>query len=93
MDKDGVYYTYTKVRGRKKSIHELYKIAVERIGDNRVNLSVVHGDALKEAEELAERLEKVEGVASIIVDQISPVLAVHTGPGLVGFNISNIIEA
>jgi len=92
VGKDGTYYTYRKVRGRKKSINELYNIAIERIGNKRVNISIAHGDALKEAEALCEKLKNVKGVESVFVDQISPVLAVHTGPGLVGFNVSDIIE-
>lgn len=92
VGKDGTYFTYRKVRGRKKSISELYTIALELIGDKKVNIAIVHGNSPEEGKVLAERLGAIDNVNEVMFDQISPVLSVHTGPGLVGFIVTEIEE-
>jgi fatty acid-binding protein DegV len=47
-------------------------------------LSVMHGQFLEQAEVLAEMLKERLNVARLEVLRISPVLGVHTGPGIVG---------
>lgn len=91
VGKDGTYYTYTKVRGRKKSIAELYKIAIMNLNDTNVNIAIMHGNAIEEAEELAEKIKSLNNINKLIISDISPVLAVHTGPGLVGMIVSELI--
>lgn len=84
INEEGVYYTYKKVRGRKKSISELHDIVAEKAKDKLINVAVVHGNAFDEAKELLESIKKIGNVKEIFFDQISPVLVVHTGPGLIG---------
>lgn len=90
VGKDGTYFTYRKVRGRKKSINELYKIALEHMDNKQVNIAVVHGNAPEEGKVLADKMNNLDHVNEVIFDQISPVLSVHTGPGLVGIIVSVI---
>ena len=55
------------------------------LGGAKAELSVVNGKAREEAEKLMERLKDeldVTGDAHIM--SVSPVLAIHTGPGLLG---------
>ncbi len=84
IDDEGKYYTYCKVRGRKKSINELYKIVREKVEGKMINVAIMHGNDEKEATRLLERIKEIGNVNEIFVGQISPVLGIHTGPGLMG---------
>ncbi|MDW5299115.1 MAG: DegV family protein [Sedimentibacter sp.] len=85
-DKDGIYYTVDKVRGRKQSINKLMEIVQEKI-KNKKNyyLTICHGYAQEEADKVKEKMKSYIDNATIFMEgQISPALGVHTGPGLIG---------
>lgn len=84
INEDGIYYTYKKVRGRAKSIKELRELVAEKAKDKLIKVAVVHGNAMEEAKELLEEIKSLKNVRETFFGQISPVLVVHTGPGLVG---------
>lgn len=88
IDENGVYYTFKKVRGRKKSIQDIYNLVKEKASDKIVNIAVAHGNAHEEAYELLEKVKELKNVNDTIFTQISPVMVVHTGPGLIGVVIS-----
>jgi len=88
MNEDGVYYSYKKIRGRSRSIEELLDIVKESARDKLVNIAVAHGDAYEEAQELFEKVKALKNIKDTVFTQISPVLVVHTGPGLIGVIIS-----
>lgn len=92
INPDGKYYSYCKVRGRKKSIEKITDIIHDLIGGKRVNLAVMHGDALEEAQQLLDRLLKLPDVKpdEVVFGQIGPVMVVHTGPGLLGIALQLI---
>jgi len=90
VNDEGKYYTHAKVRGRKKSLEKLAEIAMDKIKDHKVNVSVYHGAAKEEAQKLYELLEKLPNVQEIFFGQISPAMVVHTGPGLVGLAIHEV---
>ena len=51
-------------------------------------MAVVNGDAAEEAAEVKRELEEdVRNVDAWYEGQISPVLVVHTGPGLIGVGV------
>lgn len=92
VDPEGVYYTHQKVRGRGKSVQELYTIGLELIKGKIFDVAIVHGDALEEAREIYDQFKALENVREMYLEPISPVLAVHTGPGLVGMIVSEVME-
>jgi len=85
-DKDGIYYTVEKVRGRKQSINKLIEIVQDKIKDKKnYYLTICHGYAQEEADKIKERMNPYVKNATIFMEgQISPALGVHTGPGLIG---------
>lgn len=85
-DKDGIYYTVEKVRGRKQSINKLIEIVQDKIKDKKnYYLTICHGYAQEEADKVKERMQSSIDNATIFMEgQISPALGVHTGPGLIG---------
>lgn len=90
VNEEGRYYSYAKVRGRKKSLEKLLEIGMDVIKDHKVNISVYHGAAKEEALKIKEQLSKLPNVQEIFFGQISPAMVVHTGPGLVGLAIHKL---
>jgi DegV family protein with EDD domain len=87
VNKEGVYFTYTKVRGRKQSISKLVDITKEALSGGKSKVWVLHGGARAEAEELFKSISELPNITSLAVGDISPVAGVHTGPGLLGITI------
>ena len=88
-NEDGIYYTVAKVRGRKQSIQKLIDMTREKLGQHKnYYLSICHGDDYEEMLLMKEQLKDLVAGAKIYAEgQISPVLGVHTGPGLLGVGI------
>ena len=91
-NEDGVYYTVSKAKGRrqslKKAVAEAAKFAA---GFDRYKIGVVNGDAEAEASEVMATLKaKAPNFTESYTGQISPVLVVHTGPGLIGVGVQGI---
>lgn len=88
-NEDGIYDTVAKVRGRKQSIQKLIAMTREKLGQHKnYYLSICHGDDYEEMLLMKEQLNDLVAGAKIYAEgQISPVLGVHTGPGLLGIGI------
>lgn len=88
-DSEGIYDTIAKVRGRKKNIAKMIEIARDTISNHKnYYLALCHGDALEEMLEMKEEVNDLIKNAKIYSEgQISPVLGVHTGPGLLGIGV------
>jgi DegV family protein with EDD domain len=91
INDDGVYQTLAKARGYKAAIDTMVQEAVRRFGQAKISLSVVHGQAMEDAQALMERLKQALNIQKSCIRPVSPVLAVHTGPGLLGI-IANLDE-
>lgn len=85
----GVYYTVTKAKGRRQSLKKAMQCVEEFAAKfPRSTVAVVNGDAAEEAVEVkAELASRMSGVQLWYEGQISPVLVVHTGPGLIGIGV------
>ncbi len=88
INEEGIYYTYKKVRGRNKSIQQIYDLVKERAKDKMINVAIAHGNAHEEANSLMDKIKELKNVKDTFFTQISPVMVVHTGPGLIGVIIS-----
>ena len=90
IDKEGKYFTYDKVRGRKQSLNRLFEIAKEQTHQKFSEIAILQGVAEEEASELLEKIKTLPFVKNTFYSEICPVLGVHTGPGLVGMIINHI---
>ena len=81
---DGKYSTIGKGRTIKKNVAEMVNHLAEIYGDAPLWTTVLHGRFEKGAEQMKEAMEAGLNVAKMEVTRISPVLGVHTGPGIVG---------
>jgi DegV family protein with EDD domain len=87
INKEGVYYTYTKVRGRNQSISKVFDIVKETLEQKRAKVWVLHGGAREEAQELYKKVKELPNIIKLGFSDIGPVAGVHTGPGLIGVTI------
>jgi DegV family protein with EDD domain len=92
INEEGVYYTYRKVLGRKRSIDELFKIGREEIEKQKSKVAVMHGGAPEEAGYLYNKIEDLPNVVETVTGQIGPVMVVHAGPGLLGLAICPVLD-
>lgn len=84
INSEGIYYTYTRVRGRKQSISKLLDIARELLVNSKAKIWVLHGGAFAEAKAIQENVSRLPNLSGIGFGEISPVAGVHTGPGIIG---------
>ena len=85
VNDDGVYQTMAKARGYKSAVDTMIQEAKRFFGGAKIRLSVVNGKAQADAETLLERLKGELAVQDdAFIAKVSPVLAIHTGPGLLG---------
>lgn len=74
-------------RGRKKSIHELVnrmKATLNENPDYSMPVGIIHGNCLNDAESLAEMVKTETGFTNVIINDISPSIGTHAGPGALG---------
>ena len=85
----GVYYTVAKAKGRRQSLKKAVAVAEKFAAEfSHCAMAVVNGDAVEEARDVeAELKQRVENADEWYVGQVSPVLVVHTGPGLIGIGV------
>lgn len=84
VDTDGKYSTVTTGRTLNKSMNAIVDHLYNRYLHTPVWVTVLHGRFAEKAEVLADGLKAKLNVAKLEVNRISPVLGVHTGPGIVG---------
>lgn len=92
INSEGVYYTYRKVRGRRRSIDELFEIARTFIEKEKCWVAVMHGAVPEEALYLKQKVEGLANVDKLVTGQIGPVMLVHAGPGLLGIAVCPALE-
>jgi DegV family protein with EDD domain len=84
VDADGKYTTVTSARTLNKSINAVSDHLYHRYASTPVWVTVLHGRFAEKAEILANELRDRLNIGKLEVARISPVLGVHTGPGIVG---------
>ena len=81
---DGKYSTVGKTRTISQSLDLIVSDLKGRFGDTPLWATVLHGQFAEQAKVLADKLGEKLNIAYIETMRISPVLGVHTGPGIVG---------
>ena len=81
---DGKYTTVAKGRNITQSLELIGDYLQKKSGDTPQWVTILHGKFNESADALAEVLKKKLNVSKLEVMRISPVLGVHTGPGIVG---------
>jgi fatty acid kinase fatty acid binding subunit len=81
---DGVIFPLGRAHSRGQAYQQMANMVAEAMGKSKVKVAYVHAGAQREIEKLKDIVEaKVEVVESLIAE-LSPALAVHSGPGMAG---------
>lgn len=85
---DGKYSTVGKERTIPKALEAISDHITKVYGkETPLWVSVLHGQLEEQAQNLAELVQAKVNVSKLEVLRISPVLGVHTGPGIVGLAV------
>jgi DegV family protein with EDD domain len=85
--REGAIQPLERVRSKKKAVARLVEVAAERVqGKSGIRLAVIHAAVPQEAAEVLESVKDRLGsaLAEAIIADMSPTVAVHTGPGTIG---------
>lgn len=75
------------VRGRKKSLRTIVdrmKSSLMENTDYSIPVGIVHGNCIEDANTVAELVKSETGFTNIIINDISPSIGTHAGPGALG---------
>jgi DegV family protein with EDD domain len=81
---DGVVNITEKVRTRRASIDRVLEIVREKVGDQPVNMAIVHARDPQAGAMLMERAREIFKIQNIIMTDLSISVAANLGPGTVG---------
>jgi DegV family protein with EDD domain len=72
------------VRTRHTAVEKMMELMWNEAGDRPLHASVFHGDALSEAERIAEEVRSRFNCVEFYITEFTPVMGAHTGPGVIG---------
>lgn len=83
---DGVIVPLGKAHGRMKAYEQMVEYIARSVQEHgKIKIAYVHAGARNEVEKIKEMVSKRFNSVETIVTELSPALAVHTGPGTAGF--------
>lgn len=84
VDAEGHLIPVEKIRGRRQSLDTLVE-HMEKSVENPENqmIFISHGDALQDAQYVAQRVKEKFNVRAIEINPIGPVIGTHSGPGTI----------
>lgn len=84
VDNEGHLVNVSKAHGRKASLTALAdKLTATITNPEEQTVFISHGDALEDAQYLADKILETNHVKDIIISEIGPVIGSHSGPGTI----------
>ena len=81
---DGVIVPLGKVRSRGQAYQQMADMVAGVVGQGKAKIAYVHAGAQREVEKVKALVEAKVDVVESLIAELSPALAVHTGPGMTG---------
>jgi len=81
---DGIIVPLGRAHTRAQAYQKMADMVAEAVGKSRAKVAYVHAGAQHEVEKIKELVEAKVNVAESLFAELSPALAVHTGPGTAG---------
>ncbi|MEA3406526.1 MAG: DegV family protein [Chloroflexota bacterium] len=82
--KKGRVHVTAVVRNRERAKERMLDEVERHVGSQPIGASVFHANALKEAQELAQRVQQRFRCEELYIVEFTPVMGAHTGPGVLG---------
>ncbi|HEY5158243.1 MAG TPA: DegV family protein [Anaerolineales bacterium] len=82
--KDGEIVPEGMARSRGQAYQAMVDKVEETVGKSRIKIAYVHAGARQEVEKLRKAVESRLNTVESMIAELSPALAVHTGPGTAG---------
>jgi len=71
-------------RGHRQALKRILELLAARAGSAPIRASVMHADAIEEAEWMAQEVKKRFNCLEFFISEFTPVMGAHTGPGVIG---------
>jgi len=81
---DGLIVPLGRAHSRGQAYQQMADLVSEMVGEGQAKIAYVHAGALREVERIRALVEAKVNVVEALVAELSPSLAVHTGPGTAG---------
>ena len=82
--RDGLLEIAEKARTRRRSLERMLEMVLGRVGQQRVDLAIVHAIDPLMAEEMLARAKQIFNIRDVIITDLSIPVAAHLGPGTIG---------
>lgn len=77
---EGVYYTISKGFGMKRTMVAMRKAIKDKFNDDLIEVVIHYGNNLEKAKDIKLKLESNFNTNKVSIEQLTPVLGIHTGP-------------
>ncbi len=81
---EGVIVPLGRAHGRGQAYQQMANMAADVLGKSKAKIAYVHVGAQREVEKLKDFVEAKVNVVESFIGELSPALAVHSGPGTTG---------
>jgi DegV family protein with EDD domain len=82
---DGKIHPLERTRTKPKAVDKLFEIMAQRVkGTGPLHVGIIHGDIPDEAESLKTRVLELYKPVEVLINEITPVVGTHFGPGALG---------
>ena len=81
---DGVIIPLGRAHSRGQAYQQMADMVAEAVGKSKAKIAYVHAGAQREVEKIRTLVESKVDVVESFTAELSPALAVHTGPGTAG---------
>lgn len=83
---NGVYTPIKVVRSYAQAVKQLANRFKDEIEGKKIkSINIVHADGMNLALQLKEKLQETIGNIELKIEETTPIISIHTGPGAIGF--------
>ncbi|MCG2786067.1 MAG: DegV family protein [Anaerolineae bacterium] len=82
--KDGLIVALGQAHSRASAYQQMADMVADAVGQGRAKVAYVHAGAQEEAQKIRQLVEARVNVVESLIAELSPALAIHTGPGTAG---------
>lgn len=90
LSREGKIEALEKVRTKKKAVQRLMDLVVEKAAGKHAHIGILHAQAPEDAQAIHSALVERVDAAEMEIDQLTPVIGTHVGPGTLGIAVHTV---